>query len=173
MSNRHEEPDGQKYGRCSPWYATHGRENAFRAAHVSTRNAGFSMTDSTTSPARTAKGPSPLREVLNKFLILHGVRGVMVIRENGSIVVTIKSGMEYDNAFMTAVSTLMVGSKATADNFYNAPAFMVFMEFLDYFLLLAPLRDEFYVLVIAENTANIGQINQAMKKNKEDLVAFL
>ena len=143
------------------------------AAGVPGRNAGFSMTDSTTSPALTAKGPSLLREILNKFLILHDVRGVMVIRENGSIVETIKSGMEYDDAFMAAVSTLMVGSKTTADNFDHAPAFMVFMEFPEYFLLLAPLREEYYLLVIAENTANIGQINQAMKKNKEDLVALL
>jgi len=49
----------------------------------------------------------------------------------------------------------------------------VFMEFPDYFLLLAPLKEEFYLLVIAQNTANIGQINQEMKKNKEDLVALL
>jgi predicted regulator of Ras-like GTPase activity (Roadblock/LC7/MglB family) len=50
---------------------------------------------------------------------------------------------------------------------------MVFMEFPDYFLLLAPLKEAFFLLVIAQNTANIGQINQAMKKNREDLVALL
>ena len=72
-----------------------------------------------------------------------------------------------------AVSTFMVGSKAAADNFDNAPAFMVFMEFPEYFLLLAPLKKEFFLLVIAQNTANIGQINQEMKKNREDLVALL
>jgi len=131
------------------------------------------MTDRTTSCARAAKGTSMLREILNKFLILHDVRGVIVIRENGSIIESIKSGMDFDDAFMAAVSTLMVGSKATADNFENAPAFMVFMEFPEYFLLLAPLREEFFLLVIAQNTANIGQINQAIKKNKEDLVALL
>lgn len=131
------------------------------------------MTDSTVSHSLTGKGTPLLREILNKFLILHDVRGVIVIRENGSIVESIKSGMEYDDAFKTAVSTLMVGSKATADTIGNAPAFMVFMEFPEYFLLLAPLKEEFFLLVIAQNTANIGQINQAMKKNKEDLVALL
>jgi len=114
-----------------------------------------------------------LKKILNKFLILHDVRGVIVIREDGGIVESIKSGMEYDDAFMAAVSTLMVGSKATADTFGNSPVFMVFMEFPDYFLLLAPLKEEFFLLVIAQNTANIGQINQEMKKNKEDLVALL
>ena len=131
------------------------------------------MIDSTTSPALTGKGTPMLREILNKFLILHDVRGVIVIRVDGGIVESIKSGMEYDDAFMAAVSTLMVGSKATVDNFGRAPAFMVFMEFPEYFLLLAPLKEEFFLLVIAQNTANIGQINQEMKKNKEDLVALL
>jgi predicted regulator of Ras-like GTPase activity (Roadblock/LC7/MglB family) len=114
-----------------------------------------------------------LKKILNKFLILHDVRGVIVIREDGGIVESIKSGMDYDDAFNTAVSTLMVGSKATVDNFVDTPAFMVFMEFPEYFLLLAPLKKEFFLLVIAQNTANIGQINQEMKKNKEDLVALL
>jgi predicted regulator of Ras-like GTPase activity (Roadblock/LC7/MglB family) len=114
-----------------------------------------------------------LKNILNKFLILHDVRGVIVVRDDGGIVESIKSGMEYDDAFMAAVSNLMVGSKATADTFGNSPAFMVFMEFSDYFLLLAPLKEEFFLLVIAQNTANIGQINQEMKKNREDLVALL
>ena len=67
----------------------------------------------------------------------------------------------------------MVGSKVSADTFGNSSAFMVFMEIPDYFLLLAPLKEAFFLLVIAQNTANIGQINQAMKKNREDLVALL
>ncbi|MDD1688319.1 MAG: roadblock/LC7 domain-containing protein [Methanoregula sp.] len=131
------------------------------------------MIDSTTSPVLTGKGTPMLREILNKFLILHDVRGVIVLRVDGGIVESIKSGMEYDDAFKAAVSTLMVGSKATVDNFGHTPAFMVFMEFPEYFLLLAPLKEEFFLLVIAQNTANIGQINQEMKKNKEDLVALL
>ncbi len=46
-----------------------------------------------------------LKKILNKFLILHDVRGVIVILEDGGIVESIKSGMEYDDAFMAAVST--------------------------------------------------------------------
>jgi predicted regulator of Ras-like GTPase activity (Roadblock/LC7/MglB family) len=114
-----------------------------------------------------------LKTIMNKFLILHDVRGVMVIRNNGVIIEGIKSGIDYDDTFRTAVSALMVGSKATADNFANSPVFMVFMEFSEYFLLLAPLKEEFFLLIIAQNTANIGQINQEMKKNKEDIAALL
>jgi predicted regulator of Ras-like GTPase activity (Roadblock/LC7/MglB family) len=114
-----------------------------------------------------------LKTIMNKFLILHDVRGVMVIRNNGVIIEGIKSGIDYDDTFRTAVSALMVGSKATADNFANSPVFMVFMEFSDYFLLLSPLKEEFFLLIIAQNTANIGQINQEMKKNKEEIAALL
>ncbi len=114
-----------------------------------------------------------LKETLNKFLILHNVRGVIVIRDDGGIIESIKSGIEFDDTFMKAVSSLMVGSKVTAENFGNSPVFMVFMEFSEYFLLLMPLKEKFFLLVIAQNTANIGQINQEMKKNKEDIVALL
>jgi predicted regulator of Ras-like GTPase activity (Roadblock/LC7/MglB family) len=114
-----------------------------------------------------------LKEILNKFLILPEVRGVIVIRDNGRIVESIKSGIEYDDAFMTAVSGLMTGSKATAQSFGSSPVFQVFMEFSEYFLLLMPLKEEFFLLVVARNTANIGQINQEMKKNKADIVALL
>jgi predicted regulator of Ras-like GTPase activity (Roadblock/LC7/MglB family) len=114
-----------------------------------------------------------LKTIMNKFLILHEVRGVMIIRQNGEIIETIKSGIDYDTGFRTAVSAFMAGSKATADDFGNSPAFMVFMEFSDYFLLLAPLKEEFFLLIIAQNTANIGQINQEMKKNKEEIAALL
>jgi predicted regulator of Ras-like GTPase activity (Roadblock/LC7/MglB family) len=119
------------------------------------------------------KGDTMLKTVMNKFLILHDVRGVMVIRQDGEIIEGIKSGIDYDDRFRTAVSALMVGSKATADDFANSPVFMVFMEFSEYFLLLAPLKEEFFLLIIAQNTANIGQINQEMKKNKEDIAALL
>ena len=131
------------------------------------------MTDVMTLHAPTDKGTPVLREILNKFLNLPDVRGVIVLRGDGSIIERLKSGMEYDAPFMAAVSSFMVGSKATVETFGNAPAFMAFIEFSEYFLLLAPLNEEFFLLVIAQNTANIGQINQEIKKNKENLVTFL
>jgi predicted regulator of Ras-like GTPase activity (Roadblock/LC7/MglB family) len=131
------------------------------------------MTDVMTFQAPTEKGTPMIRDILNKFLNLPDVRGVIVLREDGGIVESMKSGMEYDTTLLAAVSSLMVGSKATVDTFGSAPAFMVFLEFSDYFLLLVPLNEEFFLLVIAQNTANIGQINQEIKKNKENLVALL
>ena len=131
------------------------------------------MTDVMTLHAPTDKGTPMLREILNKFLNLPDVRGVIVLRGDGGIVESLKSGMEYDATFMAAVSNLMVGSKATVETFGNAPAFMAFIEFSEYFFLLAPLDEDFFLLVIAQNTANIAQINQEIKKNKETLVSLL
>ena len=131
------------------------------------------MTDVMTLHSPLEKATPMIREILNKFLSLHDVRGVILLKGDGGIVESMKSGMEYDTTLMAAVSNLMVGSKATVDTFGSAPAFMVFIEFSEYFLLLAPLNEEFFLLVIAQNTANIGQINQEIKKNKENLVTFL
>jgi predicted regulator of Ras-like GTPase activity (Roadblock/LC7/MglB family) len=131
------------------------------------------MTDVMTLHHPTEKGTPMLREILNKFNNLQGVRGVIVLRGDGGIVERLKSGMEYDTALMAAVSNFMVGSKATVETFGNAPAFMAFIEFSEYFLLLVPLNEDFFLLVIAQNTANIAQINQEIKKNKESLVSLL
>ncbi len=119
------------------------------------------------------KGIPVLKKILNKILILHDVRGVIIIKDNGEIIESIKSGLEYDDNFITALSTLMADSKATADNFGNSPIFMVFMEFSDYFIHISPLREEFFLLIIAQNTANIGRITFEIKKNKEEIVSLL
>jgi predicted regulator of Ras-like GTPase activity (Roadblock/LC7/MglB family) len=131
------------------------------------------MTDVLTFPAPTETGAPLLKEILNKINNLQGVRGVIVLREDGGIVERLKSGMEYDTTFMAAVSSFMVGSKATVETFGTTPAFMAFLEFSEYFFLLVPLNEDFFLLVIAQSTANIAQINQEIKKNKKTLVSLL
>ena len=131
------------------------------------------MTDVMTFHSPTEKGIPLLREILNKINNLPGVRGVIVLTGDGGIVERLKSGIEYDTPFIAAVSNFMVGSKATVETFGNTPDFMAFMEFSEYFLLLVPLNEDFFLLVIAQNTANIAQINQAIKKNKATLVSLL
>jgi predicted regulator of Ras-like GTPase activity (Roadblock/LC7/MglB family) len=131
------------------------------------------MTDVMTFHAPTEKGIPLLREILNKINNLPGVRGVIVLTGDGGIVERLKSGMEYDTPFMAAVSNFMVGSKATVETFGTTPAFMAFLEFSEYFLLLLPLNEDFFLLVIAQNTANIALINQEIKKNKATLVSLL
>jgi predicted regulator of Ras-like GTPase activity (Roadblock/LC7/MglB family) len=50
---------------------------------------------------------------------------------------------------------------------------MVFVEYSENFLILGPLAEEFYLIIIARNTANIGQITYEMKKNQDAIVSFL
>lgn len=114
-----------------------------------------------------------LKEILNKFLIINGVQAAVVIEENGEIIESIKSGIVIDKNLDKVISTVMLDSKATAIHFGNAPLSMVFVEYTDNFLILGPLAEEFYLVIIAKNSANIGQITYEMKKNQDAIVSFL
>jgi len=114
-----------------------------------------------------------LKEILNKFLIINGVQAAVVIEENGEIIESIKSGIVIDKKLGSVISTLMLDSKATAIHFGNADLSMVFVEYTNNFLILGPLAEEFYLVIIAKNSSNIGQITYEMKKNQDAIVSFL
>jgi predicted regulator of Ras-like GTPase activity (Roadblock/LC7/MglB family) len=50
---------------------------------------------------------------------------------------------------------------------------MVFVEYAENFLILGPITEEFFLVIIAKNSANIGQITYEMKKNQDAIVTFL
>jgi predicted regulator of Ras-like GTPase activity (Roadblock/LC7/MglB family) len=50
---------------------------------------------------------------------------------------------------------------------------MVFLEYSENFLILGPIAEEFFLIIIAKNSANIGQITYEMKKNQEAIVSYL
>ena len=114
-----------------------------------------------------------LKEILNKFLILDGVQAAIVIEENGEIIDSMKSGIVLDKNLITALSTIMIDTKSAATGFNSAPISMVFAEYSDKFLILGPLAEEFFLVIIAKSTANIGQISYEMKKNQEAIVSLL
>ena len=115
-----------------------------------------------------------LKQTLNKFLVIPGVQAAIVVEENGEIIESIKSGIMIDKKnFDSIITTVMLDSKATALRFGNAPLSMVFVEFSDNFIILGPIAEEFFLIIIAKNTANIGQITYEMKKNQEDIVSEL
>lgn len=114
-----------------------------------------------------------LKKILNKFLILHDVQAAIVILETGEILQSIKSGIEIDGELRDVLSTIMLDSKKTAAQFGNASLSLVFVEFSEYFLILGPVMEEFYLVIIAKNTANIGQITYEMKKNQDAIVSLL
>ena len=114
-----------------------------------------------------------LKEILNKFLILNGVQAAVVIQENGELIESMKSGIVIDENLMIALSTIMIDTKSAASGFGNVPLSMVFAEYSDKFLILGPLAEEFFLVIIAKSTANIGQISYEMKKNQEAIVSLL
>jgi len=114
-----------------------------------------------------------LKQILNKFLVLSDVQAAIVIQENGEIIQSIKSGIVINDGLQAVLSILMRDSKKTAAQFGNASFSMVFLEFSDNFLILGPVMDEFYLLIIAKQTANIGQITYEMKKNQAEIMSLL
>ncbi len=108
-----------------------------------------------------------LKQLLNKFLILNDVQAAIIIQENGEIIQSVKSGIVITEEIQQALSAIMRDSKKTAAQFAGAPFSMVFVEFSDYFLILGPVMEEFYLLIVAKQTANIGQITYEMKKNQD------
>ena len=114
-----------------------------------------------------------LKQILSKFLILNDVQAAIVIQENGEIIQSMKSGIVMNEDLQAVMATLMLDSQKTAAQFGNAPLSMVFVEFSDYFLILGPVMEEFYLVIIARNTANIGQITYEMKKNQDAIVSLL
>jgi predicted regulator of Ras-like GTPase activity (Roadblock/LC7/MglB family) len=114
-----------------------------------------------------------LKQILSKFLVLSDVQAAIVIQENGEIIQSMKSGIIMNNDLQAVMATLMLDSKKTAAGFGNAPLAMVFVEFSDNFLILGPVIEEFYLVIIAKNTANIGQITYEMKKNQDAIVSLL
>ncbi len=115
-----------------------------------------------------------LKEILNKFLIIQGVQAVIVVEENGEVIESIKTGIIIEkNQLNSIIKTIMLDSKETAQHFGNAPLSMVFVEFSDNFLILGPIAEEFFLIIIAKNTTNIGQITYEMKKNQRDIVSEL
>jgi predicted regulator of Ras-like GTPase activity (Roadblock/LC7/MglB family) len=114
-----------------------------------------------------------LKQILNKFLILNDVQAAIVIQENGEIIESMKSGIVIKEELKDVLATIMLDSKKTAAQFGNASLSMVFVEYSESFLILGPLAEEFFLVIIAKNSANIGQITYEMKKNQDAIVSFL
>jgi predicted regulator of Ras-like GTPase activity (Roadblock/LC7/MglB family) len=114
-----------------------------------------------------------LKQILSRFLILNDVQAAILIQENGEIIQSMKSGIVMNEDLQKAMATIMLDSKKTAAQFGNAALSTVFVEFSDHLLILGPVLEEFYLVIIAKNTANIGQITYEMKKNQDAIVSLI
>jgi predicted regulator of Ras-like GTPase activity (Roadblock/LC7/MglB family) len=112
-------------------------------------------------------------DILNKFIILDGVSSVTIIRDNGEVVESQKTGDFDDSQLAAVISFVLEESKATALKLGKEPLSMVFIEFRDHILLSAPIKDRLFIVLIAKPSANIAQINMEIKKNREKLSVAL
>jgi predicted regulator of Ras-like GTPase activity (Roadblock/LC7/MglB family) len=108
-------------------------------------------------------------EVLNKFIIIEGVSSATIIRDNGELVESQKTGDVDDSQLAAVISFVLEESKSMASKLGKEPLSMVFIEFRDHILLSAPLKEHIFIVLIAKPTANIAQINLELKKNRERL----
>lgn len=108
-------------------------------------------------------------EVLNKFIILDGISSVTIIRDNGEVIESQKTGNFDDGKLAAVISFVIEESKSMASKLGKEPLSMVFIEFRDHIILSAPLKDHIFIVLIAKPTANIAKINLELKKIRERL----
>ncbi len=114
-----------------------------------------------------------LRDILHKFIVIDGVISVHVIRDDGEVVEGLTT-REIDEVQLAAViAFVMAESKAMALKLSNDPLSMVYLEFRDYLLLLSPLKDQLFIVVIVKPTANIALITTELKKNRDSFIEQL
>jgi predicted regulator of Ras-like GTPase activity (Roadblock/LC7/MglB family) len=106
-------------------------------------------------------------DILSKFIILDGVSSVTIIRDNGEVIISRKTGDFDDRRLAAVISFILEESKSMASKLGKEPLSMVFIEFRDHILLSAPLKDNVFIVLIANPGANIAQINMELKKNRE------
>lgn len=114
-----------------------------------------------------------LKETLGKFLILHGVLAALVVQENGEIIESMQSGFTLDDTTGRIISALARDADSYIPRKEKTPIPMVFIEFSGCFVIMGPLIEEFYLVVIAKNTANIALITLDMKNYRNALVSQL
>lgn len=114
-----------------------------------------------------------LKQILNKFLILNDVQAAIVIQENGEIIQSMKSGIVIGESLRELMATILQDLTKTAVQLGYDSLSMVFVEFSDHILIFGPVIDKYYLVIIAKNTANIGQITYEMKKNQDAIVSLL
>src|SRR5271157_807829 len=114
-----------------------------------------------------------LKDILHKFIIIDGVISVRVIRDDGEVVEGLETGDVDDKQLAAVVSFVMAESKAMALKLSKDPLTMVYLEFRDYMLLSAPLKEQFFIVVIIKPSANIALISTELKKNRDGIVQIL
>jgi predicted regulator of Ras-like GTPase activity (Roadblock/LC7/MglB family) len=110
-----------------------------------------------------------IKDFVNTLFILNGVIAVTFFKEDGQVVEELDKGDLSDQQLTTSLSFMMAESRAMALKIGNEPFTMVYVEFQDRILLSAPIKEQFFVVVVAKPTANIAQISSIIKKHQKTI----
>ncbi len=112
-------------------------------------------------------------DILNKILVLDGVIAAMVVGKEGDLVECVKSGLSETKALAAAVSFVIAESDTVAHRFGQGALTQITIEFNEYILMASPVTPEFFIVVVTQSSANIGQVALEMKRYRQQIAGNL
>lgn len=110
---------------------------------------------------------------IKRIFSLDGVKMAIAIDPEGEV----KEEMGAENIdgdqLAAVVSFVMAESRAMATRLGEDQISMVFVEFRDIALLSIPLDEGYFLLLLTDPSANVGQISYELKKSLEHMGAVL
>ena len=123
------------------------------------------------STGREASGRTPKVD-LKRIFSLDGVRMSLVIDPEGEVQEEMGAENIDGDQLAAVVSFVMAESRAMATRLGDDQISMVFVEFRDIALLSLPLEEGYFLLLLTDPSANVGQISYELKKSQESAGAM-
>jgi predicted regulator of Ras-like GTPase activity (Roadblock/LC7/MglB family) len=114
-----------------------------------------------------------LKNQLQHLFSLEGVRMAIVIDPEGRVADEMGASNIRGEQLAAVVSFVIAESRAMATRLGQEQISMVFVEFRELALISVPLRNGYFLVVITEIGANIGQVSYEMKKHQDIISSFL
>ncbi|MBP7121354.1 MAG: roadblock/LC7 domain-containing protein [Methanolinea sp.] len=109
---------------------------------------------------------------LKRIFSLDGVRMSLVIDPEGEVQEEMGAENIDGDQLAAVVSFVMAESRAMATRLGDDQISMVFVEFRDIALLSLPLEEGYFLLLLTDPSANVGQISYELKKSQESAGAL-
>lgn len=109
---------------------------------------------------------------LKRIFSLDGVRMSLVIDPEGEVQEEMGAENIDGDQLAAVVSFVMAESRAMATRLGDDQISMVFVEFRDIALLSLPLEEGYFLLLLTDPSANVGQISYELKKSQESAGAM-
>jgi len=109
---------------------------------------------------------------LKRIFSLDGVRMSLVIDPEGEVQEEMGAENIDGDQLAAVVSFVMAESRAMATRLGDDQISMVFVEFRVIALLSLPLEEGYFLLLLTDPSANVGQISYELKKSQESAGAL-